>query len=54
VGKEKGKNGCNEDCKEKGRTYRCRKKETFATYEGSVGSEEKEVVSNLRRIDFAN
>ena len=41
VGKDKGKDNCSEDCKEKGRTHRCWKKETFATYEGSVGSKKK-------------
>jgi len=41
VGEEKGKDNCNEDCKEKGRTHRCWEKETFATYEGSVGCKEK-------------
>jgi hypothetical protein len=38
VGTEKGKDNCNEDCKEKGRTYSCGKKEAIPTYESTLGS----------------
>jgi hypothetical protein len=41
VGKEKGKDNCNEDCKEKGRTHCCWKKEAFPTYESTLGSTPK-------------
>jgi hypothetical protein len=49
MGKAKEKDSAYPNCKKKGRTYRCRKKETFPTDESPLGGK-KESRKEVNRV----